>query len=180
MVFVIVAVVVEGGGEYAGRTAVGAAARCWDGGRARAKAWIPCGGRALRAQGCGDGFGAADWGRGWKRLRPRMERRRIAGAARGVLAAGRTGTMCTPTLRTYRVVEINNLSHLFQINPLQTCPLRATNLHVPNHTSAYKWLNGRPGARGPQLRPRHDTSVYWLCRDDPLARRSIWLNQRKI
>jgi hypothetical protein len=28
MVFVIVAVVVEGGGEYAGRTVVGAAARC--------------------------------------------------------------------------------------------------------------------------------------------------------
>jgi hypothetical protein len=83
---------------------------------------------------------------GWKRLRPRMERRRIAGAAgreiaacgpcgrrgvaadlarriaamdgkaadcggcewrnRGVLVAGRTGPVCTPTLRTYRVVEI--------------------------------------------------------------------------
>jgi hypothetical protein len=82
---------------------------------------------------------------GWKRLRPRMERPRIAGAAggeiaacgrcgrrgvaadlarriaamdgkaadcggcawrnRGVLAAGRTGPVCTPTLRTYRVVE---------------------------------------------------------------------------
>jgi hypothetical protein len=87
-----------------------------------------------------------DCGRGWKRLRPRMERGRIAGAAggeiaaggrcgrrgvaadlarriaaadgkaadcggcawrnRGVLATGRTGPVWTPTLRTYRVVEI--------------------------------------------------------------------------
>jgi hypothetical protein len=43
---------------------------------------------ALRAQGCGGGFGAVDCGRGWKRLRPRMERRRIAGAAGGEIAAG--------------------------------------------------------------------------------------------
>jgi hypothetical protein len=48
--------------------------------------WRNRGGRALRAQGCGGGFGAADCGRGWKRLRPRMERRRIAGAARGEIA----------------------------------------------------------------------------------------------
>jgi hypothetical protein len=41
MVFVVVAVVVEGGGEYAGRTVVGAAVRCGDGGRARTEAWIP-------------------------------------------------------------------------------------------------------------------------------------------
>jgi hypothetical protein len=49
MVFVVVAVVVEGGGEYAGRTAVGAATRCWDGagcemrgwGRTMVEAWIP-------------------------------------------------------------------------------------------------------------------------------------------
>jgi hypothetical protein len=121
MVFVIVAVVVEGGGEYAGRTAVGASARCWDGGRARAEAWIPRGGRALRAQGCGDGFGAADWGRGWKRLRPGMERRRIAGAARGVLAAGRTGTMCTPTLRTYRVVETSSKKRRNKVRFLNFC-----------------------------------------------------------
>jgi hypothetical protein len=38
----------------------------------------------------------------------------------------------------------NNPSHLFQINPLHDCPLRATNLYVPNHTSAYRWPNGDP------------------------------------
>jgi hypothetical protein len=36
----------------------------------------------------------------------------------------------------------NNPSHLFQINLLHTRPLLATNLHVPNHTSAYRWPNG--------------------------------------
>jgi hypothetical protein len=49
-------------------------------------------GWALRAQGCGGGFGVVDCGRGWKRLRPRMERRRTAGAAGGeIVAGGRRG-----------------------------------------------------------------------------------------
>jgi hypothetical protein len=39
MVFVIVAVVVDGGGEYAGRTAVGVAARCWDGAGCEMRGW---------------------------------------------------------------------------------------------------------------------------------------------
>jgi hypothetical protein len=39
MVFVIVAVVMEGGGEYAGRTTVGVAARCWDGAGCEMRGW---------------------------------------------------------------------------------------------------------------------------------------------
>jgi hypothetical protein len=37
-----------------------------------------------------------------------------------------------------------------------------------------------PDARGPQLWPRHIMLACWLCRTSPLARRSIWLNQRKM
>jgi hypothetical protein len=36
---------------------------------------------------------------------------------------------------------INNPSHIFQINSMHTCSLRTTNLHVPKHTSAYRWPN---------------------------------------
>jgi hypothetical protein len=36
-----------------------------------------------------------------------------------------------------RILFTNNPSHLFQINPLHTCPPRATNLHVLNHIFAY-------------------------------------------
>jgi hypothetical protein len=35
-------------------------------------------------------------------------------------------------------------SHLFKINPLHAHPFRAINLHVSNHTSAYRWPNGGP------------------------------------
>jgi hypothetical protein len=49
----------------------------------------------------------------------------------------------------------NNHSHLFQSNPLHARPLRATNLHAPNHTSTYRWPNDGPA-------------------------RAIWLNQRKM
>jgi hypothetical protein len=38
----------------------------------------------------------------------------------------------------------NNSSHIFQINPLHARPLRATNLHGPKHTFAYRWPNGGP------------------------------------
>jgi hypothetical protein len=41
-----------------------------------------------------------------------------------------------------RHIFTNNLSHLFQINPLHAH--RADNLHVPNHTFACRWPNGRP------------------------------------
>jgi hypothetical protein len=41
----------------------------------------------------------------------------------------------------------NNPSHLFQINLLHARPLRATNLHAPNHTSAYRLPNGWPVGR---------------------------------
>jgi hypothetical protein len=123
---------------------------------------------ALRAQGCDGGFGAMDCSRGWKRLQPRMERRRIAGGCgwrnrggralraqgvwrwiwrgglaadgkaadcegcawrnRGVLAAGRTDPVWTPTLRTYRVVEISRAPSVCYItdegstDPFKDCP----------------------------------------------------------
>jgi hypothetical protein len=37
-----------------------------------------------------------------------------------------------------------------------------------------------PHGRGPQLWPRHVMPACWLCRTSPLARRPIWLNQRKM
>jgi hypothetical protein len=37
-----------------------------------------------------------------------------------------------------------------------------------------------PHGRGPQLWLRHVMSACWLCRTSPLARRPIWLNQRKM
>jgi hypothetical protein len=43
----------------------------------------------------------------------------------------------------------NNSSHLFQINLLHACSLRATNIYVSNHTYAYRWPNARP-SMGPQ------------------------------
>jgi hypothetical protein len=93
-------------------------------------------GRARQAEPSFHGFGAVDCGRGWKRLRPRMERWRIAGDVGGeITAVGRCGRrgqatdlvrrmaaadgnesrrahdgqnrdVWTPTLTTYRVVEI--------------------------------------------------------------------------
>jgi hypothetical protein len=37
-----------------------------------------------------------------------------------------------------------------------------------------------PDVRGPQLWSRHVMPACWLCRTSPLARRPIWLNQRKM
>jgi hypothetical protein len=77
MVFVIVAMVVEGGGEYAGRTAVGAAARCWDGAGCEMRGW-----------GEGEGGGvdpAAPW------MTPLVTTARDAGTGRARLRDAGTG-----------------------------------------------------------------------------------------
>jgi hypothetical protein len=93
----------------------------------------------------------------------------------------------------------NNPSQLFQINPphAYTILKAPVSTVVPYHflqitTHSYSKLirctpidgqttaRHRPNARGPQLWPKHVMPAYWLCRVSPLARRPIWLNQRKI
>jgi hypothetical protein len=74
MVFVIVAVVVEGGGEYAGRTAVGAAARCWDGAGCEMRGWGEGEGGGVDPARRAGVAGAGVWRRIWRGgLGPRME-----------------------------------------------------------------------------------------------------------
>jgi hypothetical protein len=121
------------GGAVVGVAGAGVWRRIWRGGlRPRMErrriaggcGWRNRGGRALRAQGV--------WRRIWRGgLAADGKAADCEGCAwrnRGVLAAGRTDPVWTPTLRTYRVVEISRAPSVCYItdegstDPFKDCP----------------------------------------------------------